>query len=271
MAPVVKRAELPGGIVLPYVEQGDPAALPVVLLHGYAGSWRDFKLVLPHLPSSLHVLVPTLRGHGDATKPDGGYRVRDFAADVAAFLDACDLQAAVIVGASSGGVVARRFAIDHPGRVLGLVLLGTPATLRGKPRVEEMWASTLSRLTDPVDPEMVRRFLRAVAPPSMSPALFEEMLQQSLKMPARAWRETQRGLFEDDSLAELGRVEAPTLVVWGDQDQVASRRDQEAMVAAIPGARLVVYRGAGHTFYYEVPERLAASLAEFVEVIRGRL
>ncbi len=62
--------------------------------------------------------------------------VRDFAADLAAFMDAIQLEAAVIAGGSSGGFVARRFAIDHPERTLGLVLLGSPASLRDKPGVQ---------------------------------------------------------------------------------------------------------------------------------------
>jgi non-heme chloroperoxidase len=57
------------------------------------------------------------RGHGDATRPPTGYRSRDFAADLALFMDAVDLPRAVIAGGSSGGFAARRFAIDQPERI----------------------------------------------------------------------------------------------------------------------------------------------------------
>jgi pimeloyl-ACP methyl ester carboxylesterase len=161
--------------------------------------------------------------------------------------------------------VARRFAIEHPERALGLVLLGCPATLRGKPRVEEMWKSTISKLTDPVDPAFVRDFLVGTADPSAPRDLVEESVQQSLKMPARVWRETNRGLLEDDSLRELDRIAAPTLIVWGDQDSISPRREQEDVAASIPDSQLIVYRGAGHTFYLEEPERVASDLLAFIE------
>lgn len=264
---VVRSAELDSGVILPYVEQGEPAGVPLLLLHGFAGSWRSFELVLRHLPDSMQAFAVTQRGHGDATKPAEGYAVRDFAADVEAFMDALSIDAAVLSGASSGGIVARRFAIDHPDRTRGLVLLGTPATLRGNPLVEAMWESTISKLTDPVDPAFVREFGEATVAPSVPEDVVEKIVAQVIKLPARAWRETNRGLLEDDSFSELGKISAPTLIIWGDQDDISSRADQEALAAAIPDSHLVVYPGAGHTFIFEEPERVALDLVAFVEEV----
>jgi pimeloyl-ACP methyl ester carboxylesterase len=58
------------------------------------------------------------RGHGDADRPETGYRPQDFASDVAEFLTAVGVQKAVIVGHSMGSLIAQRFAIDHPGRFI---------------------------------------------------------------------------------------------------------------------------------------------------------
>ena len=74
------------------------------------------------LPERMHVLAFDRRGHGDASKPAAGYGVRDFADDVRAFMDAVGLPVAVFVGASSGGYVAQRVAVDDPGRTLALAL-----------------------------------------------------------------------------------------------------------------------------------------------------
>ena len=70
--------------------------------------------------------------------------------------------------------------------------------------------------------------------------------------------------MEDDSLEELDKIKAPTLIVWGDQDTILPRSDQEALAAAIPGSRLLVYPGAGHAFYWENPGRVASDLAAFI-------
>ena len=189
---------------------------------------------LPFLPDSLHAFALTQRGHGDASRPAEGYRPRDFAADLAAFMDALHLGAAVIVGGSSGGFVARRFAIDHPERTLGLVLLGSPASLRDKPGVLQMWDSTVSKLTDPVDPAFARGFAESTLAQRVPRAFVDTMVRENLKVPARVWRATFEGLLEDDSLGELDRIKAPTLIVWGDRDAILPRADQETLEAAIP-------------------------------------
>jgi non-heme chloroperoxidase len=106
--PKIKSVELPGRVKLPYVEQGDPSDVPVVLLHAIADSWRSFEPVLSELPESIHAFALTQRGHGDASRPARGCHSRDFAADLVAFMDALHLEAAVVAGGSSGGFVARR-------------------------------------------------------------------------------------------------------------------------------------------------------------------
>jgi non-heme chloroperoxidase len=263
MAPVVRSNQ----VTLPYVEQGDSSGVPVVLLHAIADSWRSFERVLPRLPDSIHAFALTQRGHGDASRPAEGYRPHDFAADLAAFMDALHLEAAVIAGGSSGGFVARRFAIDHPERTLGLVLLGSPATLRDKPGVLEMWDSTVSKLTDPVDAGFVRAFAESTLAQRVPQAFVDTMVQENLKVPARVWRATFEGLLEDESFGELDKIDAPTLIVWGDQDAFLPRGDQETLETAITGSRLVTYPGAGHAVSWEEPDRVASDLAGFIEEI----
>lgn len=180
-------------------------------------------------------------------------------------MDEVDLEAAVLVSGSSGGFAARRLAIDQPERVLGLVLLGSPATLQDKPVVRELWDSTISKLTDPVDPGFVRDFGAGTLAQSVPHAFFETLVQENLKVPARVWKATYEGLLEDDSLKDLDKIRAPTVIIWGDQDSLLPRSDQEALASAIPGSRLLVYPGAGHSLYWEEPERVASDLAAFVE------
>ena len=267
MTPVVKYVELSSRMKLPYVEQGDPSGVPLLLLHGYVDSWHSFDLVLPHLPESIRAIALTQRGHGDASHPATGYRTNDFTADLAAFMDALHLEAAIIAGGSSGGFVARRFAIDHPGRTLGVVLMGSPLTLRDKPGVLELWDSTISKLTDPVDPDFVREFQESTLARPVQQEFLDTIVQESLKAPARVWSATFEGLMEDDSSEELDKIKAPTLIIWGDQDAVIPRSDQETLAAAIIGSRLVVYRGAGHALYWEEPDHIASDLVGFIEDI----
>ena len=141
-------AVLPHELELPYVEQGDPDGVPVVLLHAWLDSRRCFDQLMAALPERIRAFAFDQRGHGDATKPAEGYRLRDFADDIGAFMDAVRLHAAVLAGASSGGYVAQRFAIDDRDRILGLALLGSPRSLRGpRPPFAEVVAAPRTRST----------------------------------------------------------------------------------------------------------------------------
>jgi len=265
----VSSLTLPSGITLPYVEQGDRSATTLVLVHALADSWRIFEPVLGSLPDSIHALVPTQRGHGDASKPAAGYRSTDFSADLLDFLDELSVESAVIAGASSGGLVTQRFAIDHPERVRGLVLLGAPLRLGDKERVRQLWDDVIARLSDPVDSEFVRGFGGQIAL-HVAPELFETLVEESLKAPARVWQEAYESAMVDDFSAELGRISAPTLVLWGDQDSLLTREDEETLVRGIPDAHLVVYEGVGHLLYLEQPVRVARDLAAFMQGLEPR-
>lgn len=260
----MKTASLPNALELPYVEQGDEFGVPVVFLHAYADSWRSFERLLPHLPRSIRALALTQRGHGDAGKPASGYRVEDFAGDLGAFMDALELDCAVLVASSSASFTVQRFAIDNPLRALGLVLIGVPWSLRDKP-VGSGLAKAVSELGDPVDPAFVREFVQSTVFGPVSRAFLEAMICESLKVPAHVWKATLEGLLETAPPAATATIAAPTLILWGDRDDFVPRADQERLAAAISRSQLVVYEGAGHVVHWEEPQRVAADIAAFVE------
>ena len=112
-----------GDLTLHYVERGDPAGAPVVLLHGLTLS----SLTMERLAASLEdhrVLLLDLHGHGRSTKPHdpGRYLVSEFADDVVALLDHLEIEEAVVGGLSLGANVAYDVALRHPERVRALVL-----------------------------------------------------------------------------------------------------------------------------------------------------
>jgi non-heme chloroperoxidase len=264
MEPVIRSVVLPNGVRLPYVEQGNPEGVPVLFLHGATDSSLSFERVLPELPQSIHAFALSMRGHGDADRPESGYRPQDFAADLATFMDALGLGPAVVVGHCMGSSVAQRFAIDHPTRVLGLVLIGSRATWRSQPDVMQLCDYVLSTLTDPVDPGFVREFQESTLAQPVPPSYLDAVVQESLKLPARVWKAVfGEGVLEADHSAQLGRIQAPTLLLCGDRDNLA-RDAQESLAAAIPGSRLVAYPRAGHALHWEEPERFATDLLAFV-------
>jgi rifampin ADP-ribosylating transferase len=135
------------GVTVSYAEQGDRSGVPVVLLHAWGESADCFDRLLPLLPATIHAVAFDQRGHGAADKPASGYALVDLADDVTAFMDAVGLTSAVLVGSSSGGYVAQQVAVPSPHRVRGLVLVGSPRSLHGRPA----FADEVDRLTDPID------------------------------------------------------------------------------------------------------------------------
>ncbi len=267
MALKAKTIELSTGVSLPYVEQGNPAGIPVIFLHGFLDTWHSFSLVLPHLSGSMRAFAITQRGHGEAGRPAAGYSIVDLAGDLTAFMEALDLEPAVVVGHSMGSAAALRFAIDHPGRTAGLVLIGASSTMASSPAARSYWDSTLSQLTDPVDPVLVRQMIDSALVRPIPRDFLEAAVEDGLKVPAFVWRAAfaSRWRREGDYAEELGQIQAPTLIVWGDRDARYGRDEQAALVDAIRRAELVIYAGAGHLLHWEEPARFAADLTAFVE------
>jgi pimeloyl-ACP methyl ester carboxylesterase len=211
MGPVVKSVDLPNRVRLPYAEQGDPSGLPVLLLHGFADSWRSFELVLPYLPESIHAVALTLRGHGDASRPATGYGVRDFAADLAQFQDAMNLPTAVLVGHSMGSAVALRFAVDHPERTMGLVLVAASPTMGATAAAREFWDSTVSKLTDPVDPDLVRGMTESMLARPVPQAFVDAAVQEVWKSQPSCGRQHSRaaGVWKATTRLNSARSQLP--------------------------------------------------------------
>lgn len=264
-----RYVDLPTGVTLPYVDRGAVGGRQLLLLHAIGDSWHSFARVAPLLPESLHTVVPTLRGHGEASRPVSQYSTSEYAADVVALMDALRIEAAVLVGGSSGGIVARGVALEHPHRVRGLALLGSPAALTGNPVVEAAWEDTVSRLTDPIDVGFLTTLIDACVATPLPTGFRDTLVRESRKVPARVWIATLRGLLDDDTLPRLGEITCPTRVYWGDADSVLPRSDQEVLVASIPGAELRVLEGGGHCFYWECPHETATDLADFVAASAG--
>jgi pimeloyl-ACP methyl ester carboxylesterase len=260
----MKSVELVNQGTLCYAEQGDSCGVPVVFLHGATDSWRSFERVLPHLPESIRAFALTQRGHGDSSRPATGYGSRDFAADLAAFMDALSLKTAIVAGHCMGGLVAQRFAFDYPDRTRGLVLAGTLPTMRGKPEVQALWDSVVSKLEDPVDRNFVVEFQESTLAQSVPAAFFETVIHESLKVPARVWKAVFAGLLQEDS-SELDRIRVPTLIVWGEKDAFCSRQDQDTLRRALVNSKLIVYSETGHALHWEEPEHFANDLVDFCQ------
>lgn len=263
--PLVRHAEVRvgTGVRLHYVEQGTAKGPTVILLHGYSDSWASWAQVLPLLDKKYRVYVPDLRGHGESDRPASGYTFPDFAGDIIAFMDAKGIRKATIVGHSMGSFVAQHVATMAPERVERLVLVGSaPAVSNGEVTQLQM---EVNALTDPVPLKFVTEFQNSVITRPVPDEFMDRVVQESMKLPARVWRDAMAGMLAQNSPATLSKIKAPTLIIWGDRETVFPKRsDQELLRKGIPNARLKVYEGTGHCPNWEEPGRFVKDLEEFM-------
>lgn len=261
----VSTVTLRSGITLSYASRGELSESAVVLLPGPTDSWRSYEMVLARFPSSMRAIAVSQRGHGDSDKPATGYRLEDFAADVPQFLDALAVERAVLVGHSGSCLVARRVAIDRGERVAGLVLEASPTTLRAHAGLQAFVEGVVATLEDSIGPDFARSVIADTSSDHLQPELLDKLAGELLKVPARVWKEMFDALLSYDDMAEIGRITAPTLLIWGDADGLIDRGMQATLAEHISGAAQLVYPGVGHTPRWENPARFADDIANFVE------
>ena len=265
--PQVKFVELPNGITLEYAEQGDASGVPVIFLHGYSDSWRSFELNLPLLSSSIHAYALSQRGHGNSDKPQAQYRPKDFADDVAAFMDKMKLKKAIIVGHSMGSTNARQFVISYPERTMGLVLMASFASFKDNPIITE-FEGVVAQLEDPVDANFITEFQKSTIKRQIPDTYMETIISESRKLPVHVWKGVALGWKDADYNESLKKFTAPTLIIWGNLDSYCPESDQHALKNAIKNSKLEIYKGTGHALHWEEPQRFADDLVEFVNGIK---
>jgi non-heme chloroperoxidase len=197
-------------IRLPYVESGDRGGVPVVMLHGVTDSWRSFEPVLPRLPDDIRAIAVTLRGHGEAPKPDSGYGIEEFAEDVVALMDELELGPAIIVGHSMGTMVAQRIR-DRPSRARARARArpAFSASRSGRAPACSKVSAEFADIEDPTRREIAHEFQASTTAGPLDPEQLDMFVDESLKVPARVWREAFTAFAEVDHSAELRSLDLP--------------------------------------------------------------
>jgi non-heme chloroperoxidase len=255
--------------MLEYAEQGSRSATrpTVLMLHGVTDSWRSYETLLPHLSPALHVVALSQRGHGGSSKDAPGYRTSDFADDLRAVIEALELDRPVLVGHSMGAHHALRFACEWPDRARALVLMGAFAGFSDKAALKAWNDEAIAPLLDPVPHAMADGFQRDCLAHPIDANQLETFVQESLRVPARVWKEAFASFFDDSWMARIDGLNVPTRLIWGELDAFVPREDQTRLLALLRRARLSVYEGTGHAIHWEQPLRTAVEIEAFVTAL----
>jgi pimeloyl-ACP methyl ester carboxylesterase len=252
---------------------------PLVLLHGGGESASSWRWVFPRLAGRYRVIAPDFPGSGESDLLNGSYSAGSFGSFAEGFLDALGIPRAVIVGHSLGGLAALQLALSAGDRVAGLVLvasagLGTDVNplLRwlSLPGVGD-WTAILG-----LTPwgQLQRLGLRAwgcFAQPHMAPAgWYFDHCKVALR-PGLLWDQLvlSRALIDEQGQREivldrLSEVRSPTLIIWGDRDQIIPVEHARAATNRLHHGRLAIIPECGHMPQVECPNKFLDLIEPFL-------
>ena len=246
---------------------GPEGADMIVLSNGVLMSTASWALQVPILSRHYRVLLYDCRGMWKSAHPKGPYSMELHADDLAALLDALQIEEAHIAGISYGAEVSMAFAIKYPRRVKSLFL--SSAVSESGPVLKgfiQTW-SAAARTRDP------QRLFEASYMLNFSDSY---IAANSVALEAAASRYPQLDMnavlelldcFDHmDITDELHLIQAPTLALVGENDNLKPRKYSERIVQEIPGAQLVSIPGAGHAVCLEKPDLFNAILLGFVAI-----
>jgi pimeloyl-ACP methyl ester carboxylesterase len=252
----------------------------ILLIHGMAGSSRTWRGVMPLLARDHTVIAPDLLGHGESAKPMGDYSLGAHASGLRDLVvGALGIEQATLVGQSLGGGVAMQLAYQHPELCERLVLVASGGLGR-----EVSWLLRLLTLpgSEWVLPIACPRSLR-----DRGNGLARFLHERGIRAPhlAEIWRayaslaepenrhafiRTLRAVIDPggQTVSANDRLylaqSVPTLIVWGDRDDIIPVAHAHTAHALMPGSRLEIFEGGGHFLHVEEPVRFAALLADFI-------
>lgn len=244
---------------------------PVVFIHGIGASIYGWRHTLPPVVAAGYRAVAfDNRGFGFSDKPAHGYSNAAYAHLVVALMDSLGISSAVLVGHSMGGAIAAEVALTHPDRVRGLVLIDAAGYGVRWPGVLKMarWPFLGAIVTAFRGRWITGRIVRSTfADPSK--VTEADIDQYYAPVPDPDFGRALRGVlreFRFDSLGgRLGRVQAPTLILWGDSDRLTSLRDGSRFARELPRSEFVVLAHTGHDAQEESPEQVNLLLLDYLK------
>ena len=251
------------GRKIPYEDTGGDG-IPLVLAHGFFMDRSMFETQVAALRERCRLITYDERGHGEAADDPDPYSYWDLAEDLAGLLDHLGLSQAVVGGMSQGGFIALRFALLHPERVLGLVLLDSQGGVE-LPEKLAQYEAMRSVWEEDGPSELMGGMVAAIILGNYegNPAWIAKWIDRY----PTGLGEIYRTLLErDDITARLGEIRAPALVVHGDDDAAIPMERAEMLCAGLSGCeRVVVVAGGSHSANLNRPEAVNTAIADFLD------
>jgi 3-oxoadipate enol-lactonase len=247
------------------------AGSPLLLINGLGSPSTTWHRLRPLLAAAHEVLTFDNRGVGRSSLTPGPYSVELMARDAVAVMDAAELPRAHVLGLSLGGLIAQELALSFPDRVASLVLVGTHAGIpTAAPEEMDMEAVTALSAAAGLPPEERMRSLTQFLHSDATPAsVIAEDLDVRAQYPTsqEAFTAQMLGAATWTRMDELGRLQAPTLVLHGQADRLVPLLHGRRLADAIPQAVMAVVPDAGHELFTDQPQTAASNIVAFLAAV----
>ncbi len=253
---------------MPYVEIdnnkyyycGNPhkPGIPVVFLHGSGGNHHHWIYQLKNLPPQINPLVPDLPGHGrSAGKPAGSITV--YRKWLRLFIKALKLENLLLAGHSMGGAIVLEYALHHPEKLQGIILIGTGARLKVLP-------AFLESLQEGRVPAGLVDFLYGPGAPQN---LLKEARREVGSTPAPLYYSDLSACNSFDISSELPDIKAPAQMICGSEDRLTPLKYSNFLQEKLNQGSVAVIPQAGHMVMLEQPDAVNQVISEFAASVAG--
>ncbi len=254
-----RRSVTIDGVALSVLEAG--TGDPIIFVHGVVTTSNIFPKYLNAYSPDFRGIAVDLRGYGDSQKPDNGFTINQFSKDLIALADKLEIEKPVWVGVSMGGMILQQLALDYPDRVRALVLV---STTDGAMVLDK----DLPTIGKPRDfSEVSQNIIVESFPQGTPPALYQPLLDRIPSWNGTVLREALTSMAQANVHGRINKITAPTLVIVGAKDEVATPLIAREIQAQIAGAQLVEFN-TGHFMMAEDPERFRTVLGEFLRTLK---
>jgi 3-oxoadipate enol-lactonase len=252
------------GITLHYTLEGPAEGEPLVFINSLGSDLRLWHKLIPHFAGHFPILRYDKRGHGLSDSPPGPYTIRDHANDLAALLEQLQVEQAILIGISVGGMIALDYALNNPERVEALIVSDTGAKIGTSEfwneRIEAIKNKGLAGLAETI---LGRWFAPAFA--EQHPAEYRGYYNMLTRMPVAGYIATCQSLQNADLRESVSAIQAKTLVLCGAEDLATPPQLGRELAAALPNARFELIEQAAHLPCLEQPEAMAAKINQFLQ------
>jgi pimeloyl-ACP methyl ester carboxylesterase len=263
----------PDGLTISAQQWGNPSGPEILFIHGFAQSYLSWmRQVDSDLAKEFNIVTYDLRGHGNSDKPLDPARYRDSKAwgdEVQAVIDAAGLKRPVLSGWSYAGRVISDYVATHcagksgTGKLAGINYVGSSIRVDPTTVGDNITNLPLMASEDLVtNITATRSFVHGCFSKQPTPDDFETMLAFNMMVPP-AVRGAMGGR-PHDATDMMSKANIPVLVTHGAEDRNIKLSAAQYTASVIPGAKLSVYEGVGHSPFYEDAARFNAELAAFV-------